>query len=109
MHIGFLKMRAFRHRSLFTAIALLSAASTLSPQATASSEALYTQSHPAMGTVFTIQCYMPDPDSADRIMTAAFEEIDRVEALLSNYQPSSELSRISREAGDRPVVTDPET
>jgi len=39
----------------------------------------------------------------------AFEEIDRLEALLSNYRPSSELSRISREAGSIPVVTDPES
>lgn len=73
------------------------------------SETLYTESRPAMGTTFTIECYMPDPDSADRVMNAAFEEIARLEALLSNYQPLSELSRISREAGDGPVVTDPET
>ncbi len=62
-----------------------------------------------MGTVFTIECYATDSDTADRILTAAFDEIDRVEGLLSNYQPSSELSRISREAGAGPVVTDPET
>jgi thiamine biosynthesis lipoprotein len=62
-----------------------------------------------MGTVFTIKCYMPDPHSADQIMDIAFEEIARIEALLSNYQSSSELSRISREAGDGPVVTNPET
>ena len=62
-----------------------------------------------MGTVFTIECYMPDRDSADRVLNAAFEEIARLEALLSNYQPSSELSRISREAESGPVVTDPET
>ena len=33
----------------------------------------------------------------------AFEEIDRLEALLSNYRPSSELSRISREAGSAQI------
>jgi thiamine biosynthesis lipoprotein len=81
----------------------------LSAQPSKPSETLYTESRPAMGTVFTIECYMPDRDSADRVMDAAFEEIARLEALLSNYQPSSELSRISREAGDGPVVTDPET
>jgi FAD:protein FMN transferase len=98
-----------RHRSLFAAVALLIAAATLSAQPATLPETLYTQSHPAMGTVFTIKLYAPNPDTADRLMTAAFDEIDRVEALLSNYQPSSELSRISREAGDGPVVTDPET
>jgi len=97
-----------RHSSLF-AIAFLFATATLAAQSAPSSENLYTQSHPAMGTIFTVQLYAPDTDSADRIMATAFDEIDRVEALLSNYQPSSELSRISREAGDGPVVTDPET
>jgi thiamine biosynthesis lipoprotein len=72
-------------------------------------ETLYTESRPAMGTIFTIECYMPDAESADRVLNAAFEEIARLEALLSNYQPTSELSRISLEAGDGPVITDPET
>jgi FAD:protein FMN transferase len=99
----------FRRWSLVAEVALLFGVATVPAQLTTSSETLYTESRPAMGTVFTIACYMPDRDSADEIMNAAFEEITRVEALLSNYQPSSELSRISREAGDGPVVTDPET
>ena len=102
-------MGAFRQWSQFAVPALLFAAATLSAQPATPPETLYTQTHAAMGTVFTIECYAPDSDTADRILTAAFDEIDRVEALLSNYQPSSELSRISREAGDGPVVTDPET
>jgi FAD:protein FMN transferase len=102
-------MGGFRRWSLVAEVALLFGVATVPAQTTISSEALYTESRPAMGTVFTIECYMPDRDSADEIMDTAFEEIARVEALLSNYQPSSELSRISREAGDGPVVTDPET
>lgn len=62
-----------------------------------------------MGTIFTIDLYAPDQATADEDMTLAFNEVDRLEALLSNYRPSSELSRISREAGSGPVVTDPET
>lgn len=102
-------MEVFRYCSFFVKLVLLFAAATLTAQSARPPESLYTQSHPAMGTVFTIELYAPDTDTADSIMTAAFDEIDRVEALLSNYQPSSELSRISREAGDGPVVTDPET
>lgn len=67
------------------------------------------QTHPAMGTIFTIDLYAPDQATAEQDMNLAFNEIDRLEALLSNYRPSSELSRISREAGSGPVVTDPET
>jgi thiamine biosynthesis lipoprotein len=94
---------------LYLAVALVCGPARVWTQTPTSHEALYTASRPAMGTIFTIKCYALDADSADRVMDAAFEEIDRVEALLSNYQPSSELSRISREAGDGPVVTDPET
>jgi thiamine biosynthesis lipoprotein len=102
-------MGGFRRWSLVAKAALLFGVATVPAQTTTSSEALYTESRPAMGTVFTIECYMADRDSAEEVMDAAFEEIARLEALLSNYQPSSELSRISREAGDGPVVTDPET
>ncbi len=62
-----------------------------------------------MGTEFTLDLYAPDAALADQISTLAFEEIDRLEALLSNYRPTSELSRISREAADGPIITDPET
>jgi FAD:protein FMN transferase len=67
------------------------------------------QTHPAMGTIFTIDLNVPDQATAEQNMNLAFDEIDRLEALLSNYRPSSELSRINREAGSAPVVTDPET
>jgi thiamine biosynthesis lipoprotein len=67
------------------------------------------QTHAAMGTVFTIDLNTTDEATADEDMNLAFDEIDRLEALLSNYRPSSELSRISREAGSAPIVTDPET
>lgn len=39
---------------------------------------------------------------------AAFDEIERIEEALSNYRPTSELSRINRLAGTQPVTTDPE-
>jgi FAD:protein FMN transferase len=74
-----------------------------------SAEQLFKQSHAAMGTVFTISCYAANGAAADAIMRSAFDEVDRLDDLLSNYKPSSELSRISREAAERPVATDPET
>jgi thiamine biosynthesis lipoprotein len=69
----------------------------------------YHEVHRAMGTEFTIDLYAKDEATAAQIADEAFEEIDRLEALLSNYRPSSELSRISREAGNGPITTDPET
>ncbi len=69
---------------------------------------LFSQTRPAMGASFTIHLYAADQRRAAALFDMAFEEVERVEALLSNYRPSSELSRINREAARAPVVTDPE-
>lgn len=62
-----------------------------------------------MGTEFTIDLYAKDEATAQAVASVAFDELDRLEDLLSNYKPSSELSRISRDAAAGPVITDPET
>ena len=61
-----------------------------------------------MGTTFTIYLYSPNRIEAEADFEAAFEEIERVEEALSNYRPTSELSRINRLAGLQRVTTDPE-
>ena len=61
-----------------------------------------------MGTEFTLTLFVSDQPGAEHVASAVFDEVDRLEALLSNYRPTSELSRISREAATRPVITDPE-
>ncbi|MHB1702017.1 MAG: FAD:protein FMN transferase [Acidobacteriaceae bacterium] len=65
--------------------------------------------HPAMGTIYSLYVYAHSLAKADADAELVFEEIDRVEALLSNYKESSELSRINREASTSAVTTDPET
>src|SRR5882757_1951448 len=92
----------------FAKILSLVAICTLSSSAQPTLQRFH-QTHPAMGTIFSIDLYVSDQATAEQDMDLAFEEIDRLEALLSNYRASSELSRISREAGTAPVVTDPET
>lgn len=71
-------------------------------------ETLFSDSRPAMGTTFDIHLYAADRARADALFEAAFEEVERVEAVFSNYRPTSELARINREAAASPVVTDPE-
>jgi thiamine biosynthesis lipoprotein len=61
-----------------------------------------------MGTTFEIHLYAADRGRARELFDAAFEEIERVEAVLSNYRPTSELSRINAQAAAGTVVTDPE-
>lgn len=65
--------------------------------------------HRAMGTEFALDLYAKDQAEADALFEMAFDEIDRLDDLLSNYKSSSELSRIAHNAGMSPVVTDAET
>ena len=71
-------------------------------------DTLFHELRPAMGTSFEIYLYAADRDRASEIFEEAFDEIERVEAALSNYRSSSELSRINSGAAADPVVTDPE-
>ncbi len=69
---------------------------------------MFTRVHPAMGTDFTLYIYCHSASDADTMAEAVFDEVDRIDQLLSNYRDSSELSRINRNAATEPVTTDPE-
>ncbi len=69
---------------------------------------VYAFKHAAMATDFALYLYSDDVEDAASVSDEVFDEIDRVEQLLSNYRESSELSRINREAAAGPVTTDPE-
>ncbi len=62
----------------------------------------------AMGATFSIVLYGSDQVSMNQAIDAAFDEAHRVDELLSNYKPSSEWSRINREAATHPVAVSPE-
>jgi len=62
----------------------------------------------AMGATFSVVLYGSDRVSMNQAIDAAFEEAHRLDALLSNYRPTSEWSRINREAAARPVAVSPE-
>jgi thiamine biosynthesis lipoprotein len=70
---------------------------------------LFSIDHPAMGTTFTLYLYAANKETADAEAAPVFDEVDRIEDLLSNYRVSSELSRINREASGAVITTDPET
>jgi thiamine biosynthesis lipoprotein len=65
-------------------------------------------SHQAMGTFFSIAAYGRDSQVLQDSIARAFVEIDRLDDLMSNYKPGSELSNINREAIRQPVVITPE-
>ncbi|MDA8172493.1 MAG: FAD:protein FMN transferase [Nitrospiraceae bacterium] len=62
-----------------------------------------------MDTLVTITVVSDSPRKADAAIDAAFAEIRHLEKLISFWDPRSEISALSREAGIRPVKVSPET
>ena len=56
-----------------------------------------------MGTLVEITVSHSDPDTVQTVTTQAFDEMKRIEALMSTYLPDSEVSRINRAAGKTAV------
>ena len=67
----------------------------------------YEASHDAMGTLFTIVAYGHDARFLAQVVNEAFDEIDNLDAQMSNYKPASELSRINRDAAREAVLVEP--
>src|SRR5689334_2860440 len=63
----------------------------------------------AMGSAYSIVAYDEDRYAMQAGVDAAFDEVRRLDALLSNYKPASELSKINQLAADHPVVVSRET
>jgi FAD:protein FMN transferase len=55
-----------------------------------------------MGTFCEIKVCHPDASLAQQAVRRAFDEMERVDRLLSNYDPESELSALNREASRSP-------
>lgn len=66
------------------------------------------KSYQAMGTTYTIAAYGNDARNLEAILDMAFEEVHRLDELLSNYKPSSELSQLNRNAATEPQRVSPE-
>jgi FAD:protein FMN transferase len=69
----------------------------------ASSLHRYEAVEPHMGTLVGITLYAPDEPAATAAFRAAFDRIARLDAILSDYQPDSELNRVARTAVGRAV------
>jgi len=61
-----------------------------------------------MGTVFSVVAYGRDARYLAQVTNEAFEEIDRLDAQMSNYRPESELAGINRSAARQAVVVEPQ-
>lgn len=61
-----------------------------------------------MACLYAIEAYGPDADALPRTVEAAFDEVDRIDRLMSHYKADSPLSRINREAARHPVAAEVE-
>ena len=61
-----------------------------------------------MACVYAIELYGPDARILPQIVEEAFEEVDRIDRLMSHYKAESALSRLNREAARHPVAVDAE-
>src|SRR4051794_35731935 len=66
------------------------------------------RSEEAMGSSFSLVLYGADRARLEAAADLAFREAHRLDAMLSNYQPESEWSRVNREAAAHPVEVTPE-
>ena len=62
----------------------------------------------AMGSTFTIEVYGNDRVGMEAAVDAAFDEVRRLDDMLSNYKPHSEWSEINQHAAERPMRVSPE-
>ncbi len=68
----------------------------------------YRGSHVSMASTYTIDLYGTDGDSLPLVAEIAFDEVDRIDRLMSVYKRDSATSFINRRAGRQPVVVEPE-
>lgn len=61
-----------------------------------------------MACLYAIEAYGPDAHALPRAVEEAFDEVDRIDRLMSHYRADSLLSRVNREAARGPVTVDAE-
>ena len=57
-----------------------------------------------MGTLLEIQAYGESTEKVDQVINLAFQEVNRIEQILSTYQPNSEISKLNQLADKAPVT-----
>jgi thiamine biosynthesis lipoprotein len=62
----------------------------------------------AMGSTFTIEIYGNDRIAMEAAVDAAFDEVRRLDDVLSNYKPESQWSELNRRASTGPVLVSAE-
>jgi thiamine biosynthesis lipoprotein len=94
------------------ALSSLFAQAAPSPAAPAAAKVV-SHPFPVMGTEVTFSAYTADGDKAEHAFLAAYDEIRRVEKLMTDWErpgePESDIVKINKAAGKKAVKVDPET
>jgi FAD:protein FMN transferase len=69
---------------------------------------LIRRSQPLLGTFVVITAYGADREATSAAATAAFDEIRRVDSLMSLHRADSELARVNATAAQRPLRVSPD-
>jgi thiamine biosynthesis lipoprotein len=100
-------MERLRSRRL-TLAALLPLVLARSSAATPPLLVRHEASRMSMGSAYAIVAYGADAHALPGIVESAFDEVDRIDRLMSHYKADSPLSRLNREADKGPVAVDAE-
>src|SRR5579863_10389451 len=63
---------------------------------------------PHMGTLFSITLYAPDADAATAAAEAAFRRVAKLDRMMTDYDPKSELMQLCQRPVGEPTHVSPE-
>ncbi len=102
-------LRTLRHGGgvacLFSMLSLLLASV---PPTSSHQQTRYEDSRISMACAYSIVAYGEDESKLATAVTAAFDEVDRIDRLMSHYKPESPLSQLNRKASLEAVKAEPE-
>ena len=96
-----------KHKRL-PAIALALVLVTIFPASSPAAADWVGAAEPHMGTEVSVYLWHDDPDTARRAVAAVFDEVARLDQMMSTYIVDSRISEINRDAAGRPVNAGPE-
>ncbi len=89
-------------------VVMVALATSWLPRADARALARHEASRMSMACLYEIVAHGHDAGALPVVVEQAFDEIDRIDRLMSHYRPDSPLSLINRGAADGPVAVEPE-
>ncbi len=96
---------ALQHHLFSYAVAALCAAASLLTASPAHAE-WFSGERAIMGTRIAVELWADDKATADKHIESVMQEMHRIDALMSTYKPTSQVSVVNAEAARRPVRVD---